>query len=123
MRAQLTMGRASDASVSIASPEDMASRSTAIESALLRFGEFARRAGAAHGLSGTDLDEVLQDVRIRIWKASSALSKIETLSPSYVYRAAASAAVDMLRRRRARREQSMTQPLALDQERCVPTPE
>jgi RNA polymerase sigma-70 factor (ECF subfamily) len=83
-------------------------RSSAIERVLARFGEVARRAGAAHGLRGDDLDEVLQEVRIRLWRAGAgtagALAKLETLTPSYVYRAAASAAIDLLRRRRARRE-------------------
>jgi RNA polymerase sigma-70 factor (ECF subfamily) len=82
--------------------------SAAIERVLARFGEVARRAGAAHGLRGDDLDEVLQEVRIRLWRTGgSALGKLETLSPSYVYRAAASAAIDLLRRRRARREERM----------------
>lgn len=81
--------------------------SAAIERVLARFGEVARRAGAAHGLRGDDLDEVLQEVRIRLWRAGVVLAKLETLSPSYVYRAAASAAIDLLRRRRARREERM----------------
>jgi RNA polymerase sigma factor (sigma-70 family) len=86
---------------------DIASRAMAIERVLVRFGEVALRAGVAHGLRGDDLDEVMQDVRIRIWKAASGLAKLEALTSSYVYRTAASAALDMLRRRRARREQSM----------------
>jgi RNA polymerase sigma factor (sigma-70 family) len=81
--------------------------SAAIERVLARFGEVARRAGAARGLRGDDLDEVLQEVRIRLWRAGVTLAKLETLSPSYVYRAAASAAIDLLRRRRARREERM----------------
>jgi len=88
------------------SPET-AAVSAAIERVLARFGEVARRAGAAHGLRGDDIDEVLQEVRIRLWHASAALGKLEALSPSYVYRAAASAAIDLLRRRRARREERM----------------
>lgn len=70
-----------------------------------RFGDAARRAGAAHGLSGDDLDEVLQDVRIRLWHAGRASATIDSMTSSYIYRAAASAAIDLLRRRRARREE------------------
>jgi len=84
-----------------------AGASAAIERVVARFGEVARRAGAAHGLRGDDIDEVLQEVRIRLWRAGAALGKLETLTPSYVYRAAASAAIDLLRRRRARREERM----------------
>jgi len=83
------------------------SRTAAIERVLTRFSEVALRAGAAHGLRGDDLDEVMQDVRIRIWKAAGEAEKLEMLTSSYIYRAAASAAVDILRRRRARREQSI----------------
>ena len=86
-------------------PDDPGTASTAIERVLARFGEVARRAGAAHGLSGDDIDEVLQEVRIRLWRAGAAIGKLETLTPSYVYRAAASAAIDLQRRRRARREE------------------
>lgn len=75
-----------------------------LDELLERYGDAARRAGAAHGLSGADLDEVLQEVRIRVWRAGRAASALDTLTSSYVYRAAASAAIDILRRRRARRE-------------------
>lgn len=79
-------------------------QTSSLEQLLERFGDAARRAGAAHGLSGDDLDEVMQEVRIRVWRAGRAAAAIETLSSSYVYRAAASAAIDLLRRRRARPE-------------------
>jgi len=78
------------------------------EAVLARFHEVALRAGAAHGVRGDDLDEVLQDVRIRLWRAGDVVGKLETLTPAYVYRAASSAALDLIRRRRARREQPMS---------------
>ncbi|MEP6733255.1 MAG: sigma-70 family RNA polymerase sigma factor [bacterium] len=104
----VTTGRDTGGTSVAESAADIASRTTAIERVLERFGEVALRAGAAHGLRGDDLDEVMQDVRIRIWKSASGLAKLDALTSSYVYRTAASAAVDMLRRRRARREQSTT---------------
>ena len=81
--------------------------SATIERVLSRFRDVALRAGAAHGLCGVDLDEVLQDVRIRLWRAAETAGKLETLTSSYVYRSAASAALDLLRRQRARREQGI----------------
>lgn len=96
------------------------SRTTAIERVLARFSEVALRAGAAHGLRGDDLDEVMQDVRIRIWKAAGEAEKLETLTSSYIYRAAASAAVDILRRRRARREQPIDEKIESVQELDTP---
>jgi len=81
--------------------------SSVIEQALTRFGDVARRAGAAHGLSGDDLDEVLQEVRIRLWRTGESMTKLETLTPAYIYRAAVSSAIDLIRRRRARRELRM----------------
>lgn len=80
--------------------------SASIERVLARFRDVAVKAGAAHGLAAAEIDEVLQDVRIRLWRARSTggVAKLETLSSSYIYRAAASAALDLLRRRRARRE-------------------
>ena len=88
-------------------PADRA-RSMVLESTLARFHTAVMRAGQARGLRGDDLDEVLQDVRIRLWRASATVAKVETLTVSYVYRTASSAALDVLRRQRARREQSLS---------------
>ncbi len=54
-----------------------------------------------HRLDEGDLDEVLQEVRIRLWRADPAGEQIEQLGASYVYRTATTAALDILRRRRA----------------------
>jgi RNA polymerase sigma-70 factor (ECF subfamily) len=83
-----------------------AAPSASIEHVLVKFREVALRAGSAHGVAASEIDEVLQDVRIRMWRALSTggAVKLETLTRSYVYRAATSAALDLLRRRRARRE-------------------
>ena len=61
-----------------------------------------RSVGVRHGLQETDLDEVVQEVRIRLWQACPTSEQIQALGASYVYRAATSAARDLLRRRRAR---------------------
>lgn len=82
--------------------------SPALEALLGRFGELLRRAGRRRGLAEHDLDELLQDVRIRLWKALQTGEKISTVTASYAYRAARSAAVDLIRRRRAWREGPLT---------------
>src|SRR5262245_16703999 len=76
--------------------------SRVIEEVLARFARLVRSVGARHGLSDTDLDEVVQDVRIRLWHAQESGEAIERLPTSYVYRTAMSAALDLLRRRRRR---------------------
>src|SRR6185436_5302986 len=59
--------------------------------------------GARRGLVEADLDEVLQDVRIRLWQAGKGGKVLEDLGSSYLYHVATTAALDVLRRRRARR--------------------
>jgi RNA polymerase sigma factor (sigma-70 family) len=81
--------------------------SQALESALTRFGAMVRHVGFRHRLAGADLDEMLQDVRIRIWRALETGEKISAVSPSYLYRTATTAALDLIRRRRPHREQSL----------------
>ena len=66
-----------------------------------RFTTMVRSVGARHRLSEADLDEVVQDVRIRLWKSCPTSEHIRQLGTSYVYRTATSAALDLLRRRRS----------------------
>jgi RNA polymerase sigma factor (sigma-70 family) len=76
--------------------------SAAITAAVERWGGLIRRAAIRHGLVGPDIEEVVQDLRIRLWRALGRPSeKNPTESASYMYRAAMSAALDLLRRRRA----------------------
>ena len=51
------------------------------------------------GLSGPEIEEVIQDVRVRVWQAQRRHDERQ-LSSSYLYRAATSAALDLVRRRR-----------------------
>lgn len=83
--------------------------SAALDAALENFGAMVRRVGWQHRLSESDLDELLQDVRVRLWRARPGSEQIREVGASYVYRTAVSAALDMLRRRRA----SRTEPLEL----------
>jgi len=64
-----------------------------------RFGRMVRRVGFDHGLSEADVEEVVQEVRIRIWKARADV--VAELRAAYVHRTAVSAALDIIRRRRS----------------------
>ena len=88
--------------------------SSELEAAVGRFAALVRRVGLKHRLPEADLEDVLQEVRIRLWRARSRpqSEKFEQVSASYVYRVAVSAAVDLLRRRHAR---GADQTVALDE--------
>jgi RNA polymerase sigma factor (sigma-70 family) len=82
--------------------------SAALDTIITRYAAMMRRVGFRHGLAEADVEEVMQDVRLRLWRAQSA-EQIRGVSTSYVYRTAVSAALDLIRRRRARaREEPMT---------------
>lgn len=81
--------------------------SDAIEQAVAAYGAMIRRVGWQYRLSEADVDELLQDVRIRIWRARSESEQIRDISSSYMYRTAVSAALDLLRRRRSGRSEAV----------------
>jgi RNA polymerase sigma-70 factor (ECF subfamily) len=61
-----------------------------------------RAAAARYGIRGAEMDEIAQDVRVRLWRALEHNGRPSSdLTAAYAYRAASSAAVDLLRRRRA----------------------
>ena len=75
--------------------------SLALERLVRRSEGAVRGIGLRHGLGEAEIDELFQDVRIRLWKVQDgAPGKLEKLSPSYVYRTATSAALDLIRRKR-----------------------
>lgn len=82
-------------------PDDL---SPALDTVVVRFAERVRYIGVQHGLQGSDVDDLVQEVRVRLWKALADDEKIRTAPASYIHRTAVSAALDILRRRRARRE-------------------
>lgn len=75
--------------------------SRALQHLIGRFDAFVRRTASRHGLAGADLDEVVQDLRVRIWKSFGTVESIRRANPTYMYRAAVSASLDIVRRRRA----------------------
>jgi RNA polymerase sigma-70 factor (ECF subfamily) len=88
----------------MSSPSDPLS--LALERALGNFPGVLRRVCWRYRFSGADVDELLQEVRIRLWRAHGELAgageHIASISASYLHRTALSAAIDLLRRRRAR---------------------
>ena len=84
-----------------AGPQPDLDVSRALQDLIHRFDAFVRRTASRHGLSGSDLDEVVQDLRVRIWKSFGTADLIRRANPNYMYRAAVSASLDIIRRRRA----------------------
>src|SRR6476469_6445409 len=84
-------------------PEAEQHLSLAVEAVLKRFGAMVRQVGRRYRLDDADVDEVMQEVRIRLWRAQRTSEQIGEVSTSYVYRTASSAALDVIRRRRSRR--------------------
>lgn len=76
---------------------------TALEEILSRFHGMLLHVSHGHGLDAADVDAVLQEVRIRIWRSHDSPETVAAVGSSYVYQTAVSAAVDVLRRRRAAR--------------------
>jgi RNA polymerase sigma-70 factor (ECF subfamily) len=81
--------------------------SRALESVMTRYSGVLRTVGARYRLPSADLDELAQEVRVRLWGALSSDERIDAVSPSYLYRAATTAAIDIVRRRRSARGDSL----------------
>ncbi len=78
--------------------------SAAIESTMRRSEGLIRSAAFRAGLETGEMDGVIQDVRIRLWRAFDRPDENRTeLPPSYVYKVTVSAVIDFLRRRRTER--------------------
>jgi RNA polymerase sigma-70 factor (ECF subfamily) len=71
-----------------------------LEAHVRRFAGLLSHARARHGLAPGDLEELVQEVRLRLWRAQRTGEKISGVSASYMYRTAMTAAVDLIRRRR-----------------------
>ncbi len=76
-----------------------------LESLVMRFARFAGRIAHDRGLHSEDIDELLQELRVRFWRARK--DGLRDLSANYVRRAAVSAALDIIRRRRLDRNVSL----------------
>lgn len=83
-------------------PGESDALSARIEALVVEWAEVIRSAASRYGLSRSDLDEVRQDVRLRLWHALERVGERE-VNASYGYRAASSAAIDLVRRHRLSR--------------------
>jgi RNA polymerase sigma factor (sigma-70 family) len=88
-------------------PSRQDSVSAALREVMARYDGMMRGIGHRHGFPAAELDELRQDVRIRLWRALSDGEKIASAPASYVYRTTMSAAVDRIRRARVRREETL----------------
>src|SRR5512134_3453713 len=77
--------------------------------ALERFQGVFERVARRFRLEPTDREELLQEVRIRLWHAQNRGESVAHVPASYLWRTAESAAIDLFRRRRthARREEHL----------------
>jgi RNA polymerase sigma factor (sigma-70 family) len=97
------MGLEPPASPAVARQGDRA-LSASIERLIVEFSHTIAQAARRYGIAGADVDEVVQDVRLRLWKLlERSPDGVTHVNASYAYRAAASAAIDLVRRDRARR--------------------
>lgn len=87
-----------------ASPDPV---SPALDATIARFTGVLRRVTIQFRLAQPDVDELAQELRLRLWKALQSDERIRAVPASYVHRVARSAAVDLFRRRRARREEPL----------------
>ena len=78
--------------------------SIALDRIVNRFAALMRRIGRGYRLPDEAIDEAIQDVRIRLWRALATVPDIQRVPASYIHRTTVSAMLDMLRRRAARRE-------------------
>lgn len=83
--------------------DDSHALSAELEGAVERFRGMIASVGQRHGLSENEIDEVMQEVRLRLWRNRGEVETLRSVGSSYVYRTAVSAALDIIRARRARR--------------------
>jgi RNA polymerase sigma factor (sigma-70 family) len=83
-----------------------ASLSKDIEAALAAHEARVRSVARRYRVDDADVDLVLQETRVRLWRLAEQGTAPVDVGPSLIYRMAAAAAIDLLRRRDARREES-----------------
>jgi RNA polymerase sigma factor (sigma-70 family) len=71
-----------------------------LDGVVTRFGRLLHFVARRHGLAPEDVEDVVQEVRVRLWRARPESETIAGLGVSYVYRTAMSAALEVVRRKR-----------------------
>lgn len=84
----------------VAASHDGDSLSPALEGIVARYEGLLRHVARRYGVLPSDIHEVVQGVRVRLWRARPDGETITALGVSYVYRTAMSAALEVVRRRR-----------------------
>jgi RNA polymerase sigma factor (sigma-70 family) len=74
--------------------------SSALESVVQKFARMVLSIGRRAGLDEADLDELIQGVRVRLWRSHGERWSDADVSATYVHRAAQSTAIDIVRARR-----------------------
>ncbi len=93
--------------------------SDALDRVIHRFGHLMHRIGRNLRLPDAEIDEAIQDVRIRLWRTLAAEpGAARRLPATYIYRTTMSAMLDLIRRRRSQRETAIE---SLDA-RVIPLP-
>jgi RNA polymerase sigma factor (sigma-70 family) len=75
--------------------------SPALDAVVARFGRMLRFVARQRGVPEEELAEVIQNLRLRLWRAHPKADAIAGLGASYIYQTAISAALDVIRNRRA----------------------
>jgi RNA polymerase sigma factor (sigma-70 family) len=88
--------------------------SPALDALLARFAGMLRHIALRRGVPEDEIADVLQNLRLRLWRAHGEADAISGLGSSYIYRAGISAALDVIRERRARRNQTSLEEIADD---------
>jgi RNA polymerase sigma-70 factor (ECF subfamily) len=94
--------------------------SGALERLVSTYAQMVRQVARQRGLDPAEVEDVLQDVRIRLWKAVPGES-MERINTSYVYRTAMAAVCDHVRRRRGSRLDSLDDAMTANSERLGAT--
>lgn len=81
-------------------PGDAEPLSDTLAGVAAEYAHLVRSTARRRGLEDADVDEVMQEVRIRLWRALGSSERIASVNTSYVYQTAMSAVCDIARRRR-----------------------
>lgn len=73
-----------------------------LERIIQQFSGLVLSIGRRAGLADADLDELVQSVRLRLWRTRGEMVDGSTVSSSYMHHTAKSAAIDIVRARRSR---------------------
>ena len=77
-----------------------------LESLIHRYAGALRSVAARYRLTPPDRDDLVQEVRVRLWRAVES-ERMSAIPTSYLYRTATTAALDLIRRRRTSREEAI----------------